>query len=290
MLPSLGYFGGVDANFDEEPVKRDVAGLIFVLTDPRPTYLNLRGFTLRHDGRTCNARSLVRGATLSSVRDQDRHKDPAGALNLEGIHSDKELRPRWSVSFREPVRVDSIRIYNRLDGVGRRSFAHELRVVDSEGSQVRISRRGAGETFLQTIRLLKSLLGEEFRGGIPVTTKAQCHWRDENVLALVRLIRSKGLPTLTRSQSNLLFGLLPTRSDAELIDEDWFLLAYLLLQQRTRVLGTRTGIRSFGSVLSSPARVKRLQQEFGKAEGLLGIEPHWITDNGICSDGPSDNP
>jgi hypothetical protein len=290
MLPSLGYFGGVDANFDEQPIKRDVAGLIFVLTDPRPTYLNLRGFTLRDNGGTCDAKGLVRSAALSSVRDQDRHKDPASALNLGGIHSDKEFRPRWSVSFREPVRVESIRIYNRLDGVGRRSFAHELWVIDSEGNEARISRRGAGETFLQTIRLLKSLPGQDFRGSIPVTVEAQSQWRGDTVRSVVRVIRSKKPLTLTRTHSNLLFGLLPTRAHADLIDEDWFLLAYLLLQQRTRVLGTRTGIRSFSSILSSPARVKRLQDEFEEAESLLGIEPHWITDGGIRSNGPSDRP
>lgn len=288
MLPSLGYFGGVDANFAEAPIRRPILRLRFVVTSPSPSYLNLRGFVLRRDEAVLDAGNLVKYARLSSVRPPDQEKDPAGAFRLGGIHSDKEVRPSWEAVFEQPTAVDSVRIYNRLDALGRRSFEHEVWVTDADGNDVRIHRSGASETFLQTTRLLKSLLGDQFRWGIETTAEAQEEWRQQMVRALVRVARASKLPALTRSSSNLIFGLLPTHTDATLIDDDWFLLAYLLLQQRTRVPGTRTGIRSFASVLNSGDRVALLEAQFGEVEGLLGIEHHWIAEDGIRSDGPSD--
>lgn len=280
MMPSLGYFGGVDGDFLSLAVRRSVHSLRLTLAPDTPTYLNLRGVQIRDPHGPIEAGALVASALLSSVRERDRNKDPAGLFALRGIHSDREAHPFWEVTFRRAVDVDTIRIYNRRDPAGRRSYKIDLTAEDAAGSEVVIHRRGGAHTFSQTLEFLRRLLGREFPGGLPGSVAEAESWRRRTVDAVYARLRQGGTE-LTRWEMLLTFGLLPTTSDAEYAGDDWRLLGYLLLYERILVPGSRTGLSTFAAVLDSPQKLASFQDLFAEAEAVLDLPSHRIVDLGI---------
>lgn len=281
LFPALGHFGGTAADHLQVNIGTAIRSLKLSLESSRPQILNLRGLRFFSNGKRLDIDPAGAEIRQSSYRASDTKRDPFALLRLQTIHTDREATPSWEIVFREPLIVDSVAVYNRLDGWGARSRSLLVEFVD-EGGERHTLHRGQGFQAISDASSLVSSLCPDLK--FPMGQEDYSIQRSQVVEALTALFRS-GPQVLTSHEWNVLMSYLPTDAKFRPTDDDWYLLASYLLYQRMRSDKSSTGIRSFSLLLNSRTKLKRLESEFDAISELLGIPPQFVARHGIRNQG-----
>ena len=295
LLPSFGLFGGIEANHLKVPVDEPLSGVMLSLPSISPGQLDLRGVNLYRRQRRVAIDPKTIHVRLSSVGGKG---DPEGAFSLRGIRTLKEVGAWWVASFDQPLDVDEIRVFNRMDGRGVDS--PHLRVsINGEVAEPTGSDGSGGAPTLRNWRTLVDASGpQQVAATVALIGRLTDVDLSAGVLADPARARSARLEVLgvladriavapliaDAEEQRLLFGLLPTappKPAVSLTDEEWILLAHLLLAERTRVPNSATSFRLFFRVLDSRALLERLEQEIHRAAASLGMGPTSLTRHGV---------
>lgn len=285
LLPSLGYFGGIAANYLSVPVTAPISGIRLFLPKADGE-LDLRGLELFRQGR----RVSVDDARIAIEQSSDARRPGArrSPFAFGGIRTEKETGPWWSVTFDPPIEADEVRVYNRLDGWGIRANALTVAVAGPDGEFRTIRSVDSDREIEATLALLRGLTGLGLDDSSLASEASATETRHEVLAELVRRA-SKGLLTPHREEQRLLASLVRRRRPPDgqpVTDDEWTLLGHLLAAERVRVPSSKTSMASFHRILDSRAKLARLEAEVNRAGEILGspravLTRHGFTDVGM---------
>lgn len=281
LLPSFGVFGGIEANHLKVPVDEDLSGLMLSLDGNRPARLDLRGVHFYRRKRRVTVDPRQVRARQSSLA--DALLDAEGAFSLRAIRTLAEVGPWWMATFDPPVEADELRVFNRMDGEGVHS--RQLRVsIPGDRGKWRVVEDASGVDHAgATLSLITRLTGVDVSASELTEAARGRQLRLEVLEALAE--RAPAAPLTTDAEEQrLLFGLLPTvaaKQRVDLTDDEWTLLAHLLVAERKRIPRSATSFRLFSRVLTSRASLERLDLETRRAGESAGLGPTSLTRHGI---------
>ncbi len=281
LLPSLGLFGGIEANHLKITLDEPLKGLLISLPDDRAGRLDLRGVQLASQGRRV-------GIALEGVRAWQSSyangaMDAEGAFSLRSIRTEKEAGAWWTASFDPPLQVDEIRVLSRMDGRGVSSRRLRVSVRGDDGWRVIEDAFGVHHV-TATLALLTRLTDVPLPPTALKTVASARNLRPRVLDALARKART-ALLTSDAEEQRLLLALLPTVPSKQvraLTDDEWTLLAHLLAAERKRVHRSATSFRLFSRVLTSRESLERLHRELNCVGPVLGLGPMSLTRHGVC--------
>lgn len=283
LLPSLGYFGGIGANYLPVRFAGPAAEVRFSLPRDGQHQLDLRGLELYRRGKRVD----VDLSTASVTQSSDVTKDDRSPFGFGGIRTAREIAPWWSVRFDPPVDADEVRVFNRLDGYGVRTRALSVAVGrGAEGPDVVVTV-DSDRVVRHTLDVLSRICGTPLDEAVLASAEAAGAARADVLARLAERART-GLLTTDPEEQRLLAQLLPTErpdDEAELSDDEWALLGHLLAAERHRAPGTATSMRAFQFVLRSKADLHRLGDEVNRAGEVLGAPRAVLTRHGIVDVG-----
>jgi hypothetical protein len=126
LLPSLGYFGSSDFDCLKIGINEPIDGLKIFLPGFDKAVLNLRGIKLISEGKLVPFSLDEMVIAQSSTYEDDTKHGPTSLFALAGIHSKAEMNPFWAVEFKTRIFIDEVRLYNRADIWGKRSWPLEV--------------------------------------------------------------------------------------------------------------------------------------------------------------------
>lgn len=285
LLPSLGYFGGIQANYLALRANSLVSEIRIYLPSNHDGRLDLRGLELYRSG--CRVEiddTKTKTAQSSNALPTTTTRSP---FAYGGIRTEREVGSWWSVRFDRPVDIDEVRIYNRLDGYGVRSRAITVEVIAGSGEVVTRTSPDSDRVIRETLKLIESLTGKPVKRDVLKSAAAAGALRTEIVRDLAQLAQS-GLLTENANQQRLLASLLVTRRPKEarsFTDDEWKLLGHLLAAERLRIPRTATSMRAFQLMLSTRAELTRLTDEVNRAAVILGDTSAVLTRHGFAPQG-----
>ncbi|WP_407316956.1 LicD family protein [Isoptericola halotolerans] len=284
LLPTLGYFGGIAANYLPLLTGGSVTS-IAILGPETEGLVDLRGLELYASGRNVavNPESMTVDQSSNGFRSTDR----PGPFALGGIRTERESGAWWSVRFDEPVDADEVRVFNRLDGWGRRARRLSVAVAGRSG-EFRAARSVASDRVVaETLSLVSRLIGEQV-GASVLESKESARQARRRVLGALARRAGDGILTHDSEEQRLLFALVRTdrlRASQSLTDDEWTLLGHLLAAERLRIPRTQTSMRSLQFVLRTRRELRRLQDEVNRGGSVLGTPRAVITRHGIVDIG-----
>lgn len=281
LLPSLGYFGGIAANYLSFPVKGPVVKIALFLSGR--SELDLRGVELFRRGRRVAVDEAGVKIRQSSIGAGRRGNPFAYGV----IRSEKEMAPWWSATFVRPIDADEIRVYNRRDGWGVRSRTLTVAAAGVNGRLQTVGSVDSDRVVEATLRLIERLTGIVVAPSVLDSAQDSASVRREVVAALARSAGA-GLITREREEQRLLGSLLPRepRPDGtSLTDHEWALLGHLLAAERLRVPSTGTSMQAFHRLLDTRAALSRLETEVNRAGKVLGTPQAVLTRHGFTDIG-----
>lgn len=284
LLPSLGFFSGNAVNYLPVRVDGPVSQIRLFLPKVQGE-LDLRGLELYDAGRRVTINDAK--TTIEQSSDARRPGNQRSPFVLGGIRSRKEVGPWWTVTFDSPVVADEVRVFNRLDGWGNRSRHLTVAVAGADGTFSTVRSADSDRVVKATLELLARLTGRDVDPSVLASVEAATAARTEILGELARRA-GEGLLTADREEQRLLASLIRTHrlpADELLTDDEWTLLAHLLVAERVRVPSTKTSMRSFHLVLDSHAALERLQTEVDRAGEVLGAPEAVVTRHGLTDVG-----
>lgn len=281
LLPSLGFFGGIDADRWEVRIAATVRAIRISLPASSPRPLSLRGVELVRDGRVLTVPVNDRRVHFSSY--PHPQTDPGRWLRLQVTSTTSERRPWWLLELVRPIRVDALRIYNRREAHGAHNRGLRVQVKDVQGHWRTVATASSQWEFEQSLALA-SELGATQVGTTPAPTRLVHRRHRRAVAAVLRTLVSDDPPTLDRAQVRRLLALIPSRATPRhprLSPDEWRLLVELLLQQLRASPGTATSIASFAEMLPDRASLDRLTRDLCARAPHHGLPELLITRHGI---------
>ena len=280
LLPSLGHFGGIGANYLSVPVKGPVWQLHVHLPHKFTGQVDLRGFELYAAGKP--VRVDPAGQTIlqsSTAPTQPKGADP---FTYGTLRTTREDGPWWTVSLAEPVDADEIRVYNRRDGWGIRSRRLTIAVAGPDGTFHTVRSLDSDETIERTLALISRLTGRDIETEVLDSEDASRQLHVEVVAEIAR-VAEKGLLSADPEEQRLLTALVPMRlpDDVTLSDDEWAIAGHLLAAERFRVPGTATSMQAYQLVLRSTTDLRRLETEVNRAAVAIGGEEAVLTRHGF---------
>ncbi|MEH3034766.1 MAG: hypothetical protein PGN07_12280 [Aeromicrobium erythreum] len=280
LLPSFGYFGGGAADHLVVPVGSAVRGVVVRRVDKLKNHLHLRGVQLFADGALLDVRDRI--VTVGTTPPPEEPPATEHVLwDLDGIFSGSQARPSWTVELSEPVHVDEIHVHNRLDGYALRSRYLAVDVIDPDGTRRLVHATSGQEQVDRTMDLLERLVGRPVGDDDVEDAEDARAWRQRVVTDVVAALRAGAWRTVAPQEWLLLLSLVPTRTGQQLEGDDYALLGLALVEQRHRVPGTPSGLRSFARVLSTRAMLDEVARAVTEAAELLGLPPQMLTHHGL---------
>ncbi|SKC35880.1 polysaccharide pyruvyl transferase family protein [Krasilnikoviella flava] len=284
LLPSLGFFAGNAVNYLPVRMEGPVSQIRLFLPKIAGE-LDLRGLELYQAGRRVTVDDGK--TTVDQSSDARRPGNRRSPFVLGGIRSRKESGAWWTVSFDTPVGADEVRVFNRLDGWGSRARHLSVAVAGPDGQFSTVRSVDSDRVVTETLELLARLTGRKLDASVLASAESAAAARTE-VLAELARRAGEGLLTPDREEQRLLAALVRTHrlaADEILTDDEWTLLAHLLVAERVRVPATKTSMRSFHLVLDSHEALRRLQSEVDRAGEVLGTPPAVVTRHGLTDVG-----
>jgi hypothetical protein len=280
LVPSLGFFGGIEANRLAIGIRGPVTSIRMYVPDDIEGQVDLRGIELYHGG----VRVPVDPGNAEITQSSLAPTQPAGAdpFTYGTLRTTKENGAWWAVRFREPIVADELRVYNRRDRWGDRSRRLSVEVTSASDGRPSTFRVDSDEVLLDTLRVLSRTTGLRVDRSVLRTADGARATRREIVETLARRA-SDGLLTADAEEQRLLASVLPTRLPAKrsMSDSAWQLLGHLLAAERLRVRGTATSMMAFSGVLRSRNELGRLEREVNRASEILGGEETVVTRHGL---------
>jgi hypothetical protein len=285
LLPSLGYFGGIAANYLSVQAASPISRIRLFLTEAE-AQLDLRGVELYRNGK----RVGVDDSRASTAQSSDARRPGArrSPFAFGGIRTEKETAPWWSVTFDPPIDADEVRVYNRLDGWGIRASSLTVAVAGPDGYFRTVRSVDSDAAVEATLDLLRRITGRELELSVLASNDDSARARQELLAELAERSRS-GLLTGDRDEQRLLASLIRRRrllDGQTLTDDEWTLLGHLLAAERARVPSSKTSMAAFHRVLDSRSKLRRLETEVNRAGEVLGsptavLTRHGFTDIGL---------
>ncbi|GAA4720872.1 hypothetical protein GCM10023216_07390 [Isoptericola chiayiensis] len=282
ILPSLGYFGGIAANYLAVAVTGGVREIELFLPRREEGQLDLRGIELYRGGR----RIALDGDRVDVTQSSDATKDDRSPFMMGGIRTKREVGPWWRMWLAETLDVDEIRVYNRLDGFGRRNRRLTVAYAADDGRFTPVSTdsdRVVRSTLDLLARLTAITVTDEDLGSVE---RARALRRE--LLARLADRAREGLLTADPTEQRLVLSAIrlePGSDDEEPSDDEWALLGHALAAERHRVPTTATSIRTFHLLLRTRARLERLAREANAAGEVVGTPPAVLSRHGLVDDG-----
>lgn len=276
LFPSLGRFGSLESDSLEINLSD---GAITRLRIQIPisvgeTFLNLRGIRFyRSNEKTPFVPQGV--SSQSSVHGSDGRYDSEALLSMAGIHSKSEVGPWWEINFLEPEAIDSIRIYNRRDTWGRRSWPLEILVNrETETSRIIYSGRSLDVARKKLVEISKWMGGCE----IDLALLSDADALREVVLdRAVRFLREE-----TQGRFSAWSLLLPLIRDVRgrpFGEAELEIVSAFLLDQYSKE--KQTSLNSFSASLTKKEFILDLQDAINRRSYRLGLGSFVITRHGI---------
>lgn len=281
LAPALGYFGAHDQDCLRLPLPAGVREIRLSIHEPKPTFLNLRSLQLLRGGKPLALPDDGWTATQSSVSGSEARNGADGLLKLRGIHSGAESEPWWQVRFAQPVGAEQLVLCNRSDGWGSRSRSLAVDVVDAQGRAARI-HDGRSPAALASVLQAAFAAAGIAPAPVPADVAAAAALRGRLLAAIAARLRTGALGR-GPCDWRLLVQLLPAWGTDVVHDDEWTLLAgFLLAQQRAK---GPTSIKAFSLLLSTQARLRRLQDELTALSAAAGGGTLMLTRHGIKPEG-----
>lgn len=285
LLPSLGYFGGIAANYFTARPNGLVSEIRLFLPKGAVGQLDLRGLEVFKGGKRVEIDDAKTVTAQSSNAIAEGRRRSAFAYG--GIRTEKESGPWWSVRFASPVDADEIRVYNRADGYGVRSRRLTIEAVGA-GDMTLVHQSAASDRVIaKTLSLLERLTGITVDPEA-LDSKERALELRESVIGTLAAKAREGLLTGEVAEQQMLGALLVTRRPASgrsYSDDEWTLLGHLLAAERLRISRTSTSMRSFQLMLSTRTELRRLEAEVNKAAAVIGGSEVVLTRHGFAARG-----
>jgi len=279
LFPSLGWFGSLDSDcIDLETDGDELVSCVRISIPEKlgATILNLRGARLFLDGQ--GAVSVPDGIfTQSSEYNSDARHGASSLLSMRGIHSASEVGPWWQVEFLKPQKLSRIKIFNRRDAWGVRSWPLKVEIgcVDKALRTIYDGRSPAAavrnladlDRFLGFIEIRPGILGNASELRIAMLDGVLRCLRERSavggrdvpwrcIVSLLRLDRGKAW---SEAETNLVARFLLAQHESE----------------------RQTSIHAFSAVLDNRAAILKLQHAVNAAAGELGLGEYVLTRHGL---------
>ncbi|WP_166849839.1 polysaccharide pyruvyl transferase family protein [Isoptericola sp. BMS4] len=284
LLPTLGYFGGVAVNYLSVRTEGRVSEVTLFLPKTEGQ-LDVRGIGLYNKGR----RVVVDEGKVTYQQSSDALRTPGrpSPFALGGVRTEREPGAWWTVRLDAPVDADEVRVFNRLDGWGRRSRKLTVAVAGQSGGFRTVRSVNSDRVVEETLALLSRLTDREVDASV-LDSKESAGTARRELLAELARRAGDGLLTADREEQRLLFSLVRTdrlRADEALTDDEWTLLGHLLAAERLRVPATKTSMRSLQFVLRTRGELESLIEGVNRAGEVLGTPRAVLTRHGIVDVG-----
>lgn len=286
VFPSLGFFGAKNVDRLEVSLPAGLTALRVELPRSVVEVLSLKGVELARGNQVVRLPSTALRATASSFA-KGRPRDAAAPLTTNGpVNTRREAGPWWQVELLEPADLTGLRLYNRRDGLGRRTRALVVKARTAADGAWQTVHDAQQDDLAAALAVVERTTGVQLRP--PLLRRGA--WSARARAAAVRhlLDSPESLTSLSRDELRLLLALVPSqpRAGSPGLDEtDRRLLATLLAVQRVVVPGTATSIRSFGDVLPDRPTLRRLADDINAVGARLGSARVAITRHGLADVG-----
>jgi len=286
VVPSLGFFGAKNVDRLEVSLPPDVTQLRLSLPRSVVDVLELKVIELVRGTKVLPVPGPAVKAKASSRAKKRLPDDAAPLTQRTPVTTQREAGPWWQVTFVEPLGATTMRLYNRRDGLGRRSRTLLVRGRSGPDAPWQMLRSLQVDDLRELLAVLEARTGETLQPPAPRLLRARWARRTHArvVARVLEIATDGGLRGATREELRLLLALVPSVAPARgpaLTDDEAHLLAALLVAQRAVVPGTATSIRSFGLVLPDRAALRRLDEDVNRFAQLAGLPPHAITRHGL---------
>ncbi|HBF50010.1 MAG TPA: hypothetical protein DDX04_06115 [Massilia sp.] len=131
LTPSLGYFGSSQADALLIKLPTPLRGVRISLAVEHPEILNLMGLQFLSEGRVLAIDTAACTFAQSSVYQNEERYANASLLAQRGIHTNRDVKPFWEVTFPNVIHADTLKIVNRGDEWGARSRSLLVSVLDA---------------------------------------------------------------------------------------------------------------------------------------------------------------
>ena len=281
LAPSWGYFGPLASDCLEVDVAGNVRVIRLSLDENKPTFLNLRGLELLHQGKAVVLPPGIGEATQSSVAGKDPRHGPDTLLKQAGIHSGPERAPWWQLELKEAITVDALRVWNRSDGWGSRSRSLAIDVDDGTGRFRRIYDGRSSSRLARAVAAAAKAADIDVEA-LPTTVDAATQLRARLLSAIATRVLS-GEIALSAIDWRGVVPLLDVWRPHEPSADEWLVIAAFLLSQQQGKGGT--SIKAFSLLLHTQAHLQRLQEAINRVAGVRGLGVFMLTRHGVKSEG-----
>ncbi|MEW6372588.1 MAG: polysaccharide pyruvyl transferase family protein [Pseudomonadota bacterium] len=267
LVPGLGLFGPTEYDCLRVAVPEHVTSIKLVLRDPQPQILNLKKIEFLFQGK---AVKLDRnGYTLfqSSVY---MDKEPGLLLSGDGMHTEREHAPFWSISFTKPAAIDEVRVFNRGDKWSMRSKTIAIEATDAAGATVNLYQPATAEELLQ--KIIAAIPGLKEAAGTELT-------RERIIAQLVRSAMNGDLKILDAEWPTLIQLIDVWNESIDLSEDEIAVLALYLLAQRQ--IGWKTSLAFFSPVLKTRVHLRTLEDLINRFAGVYGLKRYVLTRHGM---------
>ncbi|MCR6625257.1 MAG: hypothetical protein NVV67_03040 [Pseudoxanthomonas sp.] len=247
LFPALGRFGSLPTDCLDVSIDACIREIRLVIPPEHGrTFLNLRRLEFYSDGSSVPV--MPDGVfQQSSIYNDDAKYGPGSLFEHNGIHSKSEVSPWWSMTFREPQTLKSVRVLNTRNMWGVRSWPLQVHVVDIDGNERCVY---AGRTSDAAHASLKAL--SEWAPSLKIEIGGlfcQEHIRADLFAGVLGILEDKARSEATPWR--LLMELVDSRPGANWTDRERELAAAFLLAQYES--GRKTSVNSLGGLFQREA-------------------------------------
>lgn len=284
LLPSLGYFGGSTLDCLEINVGFALVSVRLEIDAKTPTYLNLRGIEFLGDDGAIDLKACGYQVAQSSVQKNNEGRKNEALLERKSIHSSREIGPWWEIRLEQAVRVQRIRIWNRPDGWGSRSRSLVVKVLNADSTPIELYRAQSDKVVRRVLSTLERVAGIELTSPALLNGDTAGILRAGLLAVLARSVSKGGLSISAHDWVDLV-ALTGIWSAAEPTDDEWTVLAAYLIAQKLESPRFATSMKTMSLVLSSRARLQRLENELNKIGSMNGMGALMLSRHGVRAEG-----
>ena len=267
LVPGLGLFGPTEYDCLRVAVPEQVTSIKLVLRDPQPQILNLKKIEFFFQGK---AIKLDRNGYTLAQSSVYMDKEPGLLLTGDGMHTEREHAPFWSISFVNPVAIDEVRVFNRGDKWSMRSKTIAIEATDTAGATVNLYQPRTPEELLH--KIIATIPGFQEAESTELT-------RESVIAQLVRSAMNGELKILDADWPTLIQLIDVWNETVDLSDDEIAVLALFLLAQRQS--GWKTSLAFFSSVIKTRVQLRMLEDLINRFAGVYGLKRYVLTRHGM---------
>jgi hypothetical protein len=272
MLPGFGFFGTTWA----DRLQLDVFARItdIVVSRPGEKTMDLKGIrVLKADGADPfghRVTTSAAGADADVAQDSDLFK-------ISPVHASSDDAAYWWLHFDEPTPVRRVLIFN---SGGWQNLDLVVTATRDDGTELQLRDPSSDRDLTSVLATLAKYDKADTLFQACATEEDARIWRERVVGEVCTSIRA-GAMRPSMDEALRIASLIPITGELALTDDDYFLIAYLLMAQTARNEASRSGWAAFRQVFPSRTHLRKLEGHFAEAAELLQIPRRSLTRHGL---------